>query len=240
MKCIQWLRPAFLFIGAGLFSVVASAAQEVSVEDGKTYSIKVSTNELTRISVQQGRIEKAWANTQAWRLEPDKTSGELFLRGIALPRKTFSFFVKDSFGNTYTLIAQPYDIPSDTVELRPKTRKLPVGDATQSLAGQAYVNGIKSILKDMASGNTAALVCKDAGEDVPLWNEAKIKLVTHCENGFLLGDTYTLHNISKGDMVLSEKEFGNFGEDVRAVAIEQLQLKAGESTRIYIVRGMPQ
>lgn len=238
---MNWLRrlaASFVFVFFGLISAAALAAQQLSVEDGKSYSIKVSANELTRIVVKQGRIAKAWANTNAWRLEPDKSSGEIFVRGVSTPRKAFSFFIKDSFGNTYTLVAQPFDVPSETVELEPKTRKL-AGDAAQEArSSQSYVGGLKVLLRDLASGNTKSYFCKESGEEVPLWNEAKINLLTQCDNGFLQGDVYLLNNVSSGDMVLSEKEFAHFGRDVRAVALEHLQLKAGQGTRLYIVRGL--
>lgn len=238
VRQFQQLAAAFLFVFFGLISGAVFAAQQVAVEDGKSYQIKVSTNELTRIVVKQGRIEKAWANTNAWRLEPDKSSGEIFIRGVVQPRKAFSFFIKDSFGNTYTLVAQPFDVPSETVELEAKTRKL-AGGATSEAANQTHVVGIKNLLRDMASGKTDGYFCKEMGEEVPLWQEAKISLLTQCDNGFLQGDMYVLNNVSSGDMVLSEKEFANFGQGVLAVALEHQQLKAGQGTRLYIVRGMP-
>lgn len=238
MKQVQRLWTAFFFVVASFIATAAFAAQQLTVEDGKSYSIKVSANELTRLVVKQGRIDKAWANTNAWRLEADKSSGEIFVRGVTAPRKAFSFFIKDSFGNTYTLVAQPYDVPSETVELEPKTRKLAGNAAKEARGNQPYVGDIKSILRDLASGNIKNYFCSESGEEVPLWAETQINLLTQCDNGSLQGDVYLISNISGGDMVLSEKEFANFGKDVRAVALEHLQLKTGQATRLYVVRGM--
>jgi conjugal transfer pilus assembly protein TraK len=221
----------------GLTSMGAAAVQKVSVEDGGSYTVKISATELTRISVLRGRIDKAWANTGSWKLEADKTSGEVFIRPSGGLRKTFGFFVRDSFGNTFTLVAQPLDIPAETIQLDPMSRK--AGNKVE-LGEQPYLSGIKSLLKDMANENRDTYFCREVGDEVPLWNETKIHLVAQCDNGFLSGDEYVINNVSGKELVLSEREFAQFGKDVRAVALEHLVLQANESTRLYIVRGAQQ
>ncbi len=227
-----------LVIAFAFACAAVQAAQTIAVEDGKSYPIKVSTNELTRIVIKQGRIEKAWANTNAWRLEADKSSGEIFLRGMTQPRKAFSFFIRDSFGNTYTLVAQPYDVPSETVELEPKTRKLSASAKEEAGANQTYVVAIKNILRDMASDSTSSYFCSESGEEIPLWKETKISLLKQCDNGFLAADVYVVGNVTKSNMTLNEKEFANFGANVKAVALEHLQLAPGAATHLYVVRAI--
>ena len=41
-----------------LFSILSFASQTISVEDNGTYKIKVSSTELTRITVDGGRVKK--------------------------------------------------------------------------------------------------------------------------------------------------------------------------------------
>lgn len=218
-----------------LVSSLGMAAQKITVDDGGSYIIKVSANELSRLAVEKGRIEKVWAVNNAWDVKSDKASGEIFVRPREGARKAFSFFVRDSFGNTYTLVATPQDIPSETIMLKPlKRRDLAIrkGD----LNDQPYIQQIKVIIKDMAAKNYDPYVCDEVGEEVPLWNETRIVLTNSCDGSNLEADIYTITNVSGKELVLNEKEFSHFGENVQAVSVERLVLQANEGTMLYVVR----
>lgn len=238
MKHILTFIRSALWAIAVLWAGVANAAQKVEVEDGGSYVIKVSANELSRLAVERGRIEKVWSVNTAWDVKADKDSGELFVRPRDNVRKAFSFFVKDSFGNTYTLIATPYDIPSETIKLHSK-RKAGVGIARRDgETEQPYVQRVKVLIKDMAAGNFEPYMCEEVNQDVPLWKETKITLAHQCESSDLQVDVYRLANVTAKELVVSEREFAGFGYDVQAVAVERHVLQADEWTTVYIVRGL--
>lgn len=221
-----------------LASALAGAAQKVAVEDGGSYVIKVSANELSRLAVEKGRIEKVWSVNTAWDVKADKESGELFVRPRDGIRKAFSFFVKDSYGNTYTLIATPYDIPSETVMLQPKRKAGLAVAKREAQAEQPYVQQLKVLIKDMVTGNFEPYLCEEVNQDVPLWKETKITLAHQCESFNLEADVYRIANVSGKELVMSEREFAGFGADVQAVALERLVLQPDEWTTLYIVRGL--
>lgn len=238
----QWatntMRYGALGLALLLCSGVGIAAQWVVVDDGGSYVIKVSANELSRLAVEKGRIEKVWAVNTAWDVKPEKATGELFVRPKDGVRKAFSFFVRDSFGNTYTLIATPQDIPSETVILRPLKSKAQATEVADPLADQPYIQQLKILIKDMAAQQFDPYVCNDVEEEVPLWNEARIVLTHTCEASSLEADIYTLINVSGTELVLDENEFANFGAHVQAVALERLVLQENEGTVLYVVRGI--
>lgn len=238
---MNYLNQIFRGLFAALLFLVASlgfAAQKVGVEDGGSYVIKVSANELSRLTVERGRIEKVWSVNTAWDVKADKESGELFVRPRDGARKAFSFFVKDSFGNTYTLIATPYDIPSETVMLQPKRRAGAALAKRDALAEQPYLQQLKTIIKDMVAGHFEPYLCEEVNQEVPLWKETKITLAHQCESFNLEADVYRIANVSGKELVMSEREFAGFGVDVQAVALDRLVLQPEEWTTLYIVRGL--
>lgn len=238
MKNLSMISKALCALFLACVAALASAAQKVSVEEGGSYVIKVSANELSRLSVERGRIEKVWSVNTAWDVKADKESGELFVRPRDGVRKAFSFFVKDNYGNTYTLIATPYDIPSETITLQPK-RKSGVGLAKKdALADQPYVQQLKVLIKDMVAGNFDQYMCEEVDQEVSLWRETKITLAHQCESPSLEADVYRIANVSGKELVMSEREFAGFGIDVQAVALERMVLQPDEWTTLYIVRGL--
>lgn len=218
-----------------LFSILSFASQTISVEDNGTYKIKVSSTELTRITVDGGRVKKAWAMNSAWDTKADKESGELFIRPKDGSDKPFSFFVQDSSGGTYTLIATPLDIPSETIILKSAdVKKSEMGDRSD----QPYVAQIKAIVRDMSLGNKDEAMVEEIGQIVSLWEETELWLVRRYTNANLIGEEYSITNKTKKSITFTEQEFGSFGENVRGVAIEKLTLPPNEMTRVFIVRGL--
>ena len=52
----------------------------------------------------------------------------------------------------------------------------------------------------------------------------------------LLGEIYTVANVSQASMTFHEREFLDFGDRVQAVALERQSLPQGQSTFLYVVR----
>ena len=99
------------------------AVQLIEVVSGQTATVKVSAKELTRIAMADGaRIERVWGMDEHMQVQPDADAGQVFLRPALGSAKAFSFFVRDDAGETYTLLALPVDMPSDTVLLRSGSR----------------------------------------------------------------------------------------------------------------------
>lgn len=212
----------------------ATASQIMNVDDGKTYSINVSAHELTRIAIEHGRIDKVRGLSNHWIVQPDKENGELYITPKEGGTTAFSFFVKDSYGNTYTFVALPRDIPSETVLLQP-TRRVPKVIQSDRI-DQPYIVLIKGFMRDMARVNDDNYLVMSFNKEIPLWKEVKVTLRKEYEQNDLMGDVYVLQNISDKPLVMDESEFSGFGEKVEAIAVEKGTLEVNETTLLYVVR----
>ena len=220
-----------------LFPEIANAAQEFRVKDGDTITVKISSRELTRITVEgEGRLDKVWGAAGVLEIQPDKDRGEIFVRPSGTAPKNLSFFVRDDLGATYTVVAQQYDIPSETIILKPAAPRKSVGRGSEYRA-TPFVERVKRLMKGMALGEAIdGYSFDESDQKVPLWAETNIVLRRIYTGYDLLGEIYTIENTSENEMNFHEREFMDFGDQVQAVALERLSLAKGESTFLYVVR----
>jgi conjugal transfer pilus assembly protein TraK len=100
---------------------------------------------------------------------------------------------------------------------------------------------MKAMLVAMASDRVPADIRVDEiNQPMQLWAEARFALMRRYEGRGLLGEKYLLHNISQALMVLAEQEFdrpdSRAGGQVIGVAVENHQLRPGESTNVFVIR----
>jgi conjugal transfer pilus assembly protein TraK len=93
----------------------------------------------------------------------------------------------------------------------------------------------------MASDRVPADVrVEEVNRPVQLWAEVKFSLMRRYEGRGLLGEKYLLQNVSNIVMVLAEQEFDRedspSGGGVAGVAIENHNLKPGETTNVFVIR----
>jgi len=212
------------------------AAQTFNVKDGGTVTINISTNELSRVTIGgAGRIDKVWGTAGVLEIQPDKEKGEIFIRPTQAAPPALSFFIRDDLGATYTLVATHSDIPSETIILTPKGRHKSVAGTNQRV--QPHIEMVKHLVKSMALGNDLeAYSVEDFQQDVPLWNETQIVLKRVYQGIHLVGEIYTIKNISTEEILFQESEFLDFGSNVQAVALDDLDIAPGEATQLYVVR----
>jgi len=220
----------------------ALALQTISVIDGDTVSVTISDSETSRLSIKDAKIVKAWGAEANLEVIPDGENGELFFIPSEGSKKTFSFFVRDSNGGTYTIAATQKPVQSETIILETTIiKKKLVSKADQKFKDLPYVFRVKSLITSMAQNNA-----KDEGfygvvhgirEYVSLWYEVSIMLKSQYRQQDLTGDVYEVINITEEELVLSETEFLNFGDSVVAVAIDHMTLLPRQSTNVYIIRG---
>ena len=236
------MKPRLLLTAALLATATdLTAAQLVEVVGGQTATVKVSAKELTRIAMADGgRIERVWGMDEHMQVQPDADGGQVFLRPLPGTAKAFSFFVRDDAGETYTLLALPVDMPSDTVLLRSRSRSA-AGTQSVTPAGASdrtapRVERIKSLVRAMATGVVAEGYLPDyRSEAVERRPEAKV-LRTARFQGELVGEIYAFTNTSRATLQLAERDFLRVGADVAAVGIEQRTLAPKQTTRVYVVR----
>lgn len=212
------------------------ATQEYRVKDGDTITIKLSSHDLTRIAIEGGRLDKVWGVPGQAEITPDKDKGEAFVRASPGAPAAISFFARDDMGSTYTIVAQQFDVPSETVILKPMSAKKSK-DQSATYKSVPLVESIKRLMKAMATDVVLdGYISDSVNVDVKLWKETKITLQKSYSSKELLGEVYQVKNVSGNTMNFQEREFLDFGSHVQAVALEVLELANGESTLLFIVR----
>lgn len=100
---------------------------------------------------------------------------------------------------------------------------------------------MKAMLVAMAGDRVPPDIRVDeVNRPMQLWAEARFSLMRRFEGRGLLGEKYLLQNVSSVVMVLAEQEFdrpdSKTGGQVVGVAIENHNLRPGESTNIFVIR----
>lgn len=226
-----------LFLSFGVF------AQEFVVSDGDRVDVHISSNDITRIAISgEGRIEKVWGAKGVLSIDPDKDRGEVFIKPRPSAKGLMSFFVRDDSGNTYTIVAQQSNVPSQTIILKPKKVVLPLlGNSSTQYKNSTHVDGVKRLIRAMAlGGGVAGYSVEDHSVDVPLWREISITHIRSYRGAKYIGDIYKVVNLTEESLVFHEREFFDFGVGVAAVSMESLRLISTDSTRLFVVRSTPE
>jgi len=144
------LSPSFawlLLLALGA-SQPALALQVVDARDGETVLAKVSRKEVTRISVDRGRIRKVTGNAGEFVLEKDDEKGQVFIRPVSPDStKPINLFVSTE-RSTIGLLLQPVDTPSDAIVIR-EAGDAASGPARIERSGR-HVRTMKNLLLAMA------------------------------------------------------------------------------------------
>lgn len=169
----------------------------------------------------------------------DRDKGEIYVHPVGDSVKPINLFVA-SANATYTLLLRRSDTPADTIVIRDRTpRALKPAASVQALAGPSpnQVRTMKALLVAMVSDRVAPDIrVEEIHGTVPLWNEARFSRVRQYEGRGLVGEKYLLQNISDVPMVLAEQEFDREHGSVVGIAVEQHNLRPGESTSVYVIR----
>ena len=180
-------------------------------------------------------------------LECDRDKGEIYIRPVSQTPdgggKPVNLFISSAQA-TYTLVLRRSDTPADTIVIRdPTARRNPAGathDAPLSTSAN-HVRAMKAMLVAMASDRVPSDVRVDeVGQQVQLWADVKFSLMRRYDGRNLVGEKYLLQNVGNAVMVLAEQEFdrpdSKTGGQVVGVAVENHNLRPGESTNVFVIR----
>ena len=186
-------------------------------------------------------------------LECDRDKGEIYIRPVGDSAKPVNLFISSAQA-TYTLVLRRSDTPADTIVIRDKSLR-PAAAGTgipQNLQGMAgasgpsgpsanHIRAMKAMLVAMASDRVPPDIRVDeVNRPMQLWAEARFALMRRYEGRGLLGEKYLLQNVSQTVMVVAEQEFdrpdSKAGGQVVGVAVENHNLRPGESTNVFVIR----
>ena len=213
-------------------SFPASAIQILEGVDGQTLLGKISQKELTRVTVERGRIKKVTGNAGEFLLEKDEDKGQVYIRPTTdTGTKPVNLFITTD-RSTFTLLLQPVDVPAETIVIKDRATRSEPGRMEQS---SAYVRVIKNLLLTMASDTLPRdMEVREMAKEVSLWKDARLLLTRTYRGQAITGEKYLLTNASGKPMVITEQELYKAG--VIAVSVENLNLRPDESSNVFVIR----
>lgn len=211
----------------------ASALQILDAKDGETVLGKISQKEVTRISVERGRIRKVTGNAGEFVLEKDEEKGQIFVRPVSPDStKPINLFIT-SERSTIGLVLQPVDTPSDTLVIR-EGRDPPTSTSRMEKSGR-HVRTIKNLLLAMAGDALPDdMEVREPAQELALWPGVRLSLQRVWLGAGIVGEKYQLANIGTIELNLTEGDLYKPG--VMAVSVEQGRLRPGESTNLFVIR----
>lgn len=215
------------------FATQAYALQILQGEDGSTLFVKISKKEMTRLSIEQGRVVTLRVKEGEINIDPDDETGQVFLTIPEGINKPINGFLTTDIGRTYTIIFQPTDMPSDSIVIKQAKQKSK--QVVRESKGNTHDKVVKRLITVMANDELPDdMEIKEVGKQLALWKEATMMLERQYSTDGLVGERFSVANVSKETMVLDEREF--YRKGVNVVAIEQLNVAPGRATRVYVIR----
>lgn len=205
----------------------------MDARDGETVLAKVSRKEVTRISIDRGRIRKVTGNAGEFVLEKDEEKGQVFIRPVSPDStKPINLFIS-SERSTIGLLLQPVDMPSDAIVIR-EARDAPAGPARIERSGR-HVRAMKNLLLAMAEDAMPDdMEVREPGRELALWPGARLTLQRLWLGAGVVGEKYQLVNTGASALDLAERDL--FKRGVMAVSVEQPSLRPGEATQLFVIR----
>lgn len=208
----------------------AQALQALDVSDGGTAYAKISAQDLTRLTINNGRIASWHAPKGKLVIQKNAKSGELYVRPLNRDEPV-SLFVTSDKGSTYAITMMPVAMPAESIILNEARRKTP---STIERAGTRDET-IKALMLAMAADRMPPdMEVRESRQSFSLWQGSRFTLVRSWLGTTLMGERFDLTNTGTSAMRLLEQEL--FKPGVLAISIEKHELAPSESTRVFVVR----
>ncbi|WP_299945718.1 type-F conjugative transfer system secretin TraK [uncultured Microbulbifer sp.] len=219
------------------WSVMGAAQQRYPVKDGETVLVTVSRYEMNRMTAEgENRLEGAVVIKGEYEVLNNKELNEgLFIK----PKndKPFSFFLEDNMGNTFTVVAEPKNVPSQTIIFQGKAKPIAANERAR-FRGDPHLQRIADLNKAMSNRTPLKGYNRydhDAKRD-KVWPDTELRLVMTYESAMYLGEIFELRNISSNTITYREEDFMNFGNGVLAVGLEHLTVPTNRRTFVFVTR----
>jgi conjugal transfer pilus assembly protein TraK len=226
-------KPALLLLPLLALSTSASALQILDAKEGETLFAKISQKEVTRISIDKGRIRKVTGNAGEFVLEKDDDRGQVFIRPAQSDStKPINLFVSTD-RSTVALLLQPIDSPSDTIMIREARDS--GNPSTRRGRSSTHMRTVKNLLLALAADVPPEdMEVSAATRELTLWPDVRLTLQRTVLTTGVIGEKFQLTNNTGTDLDLTERDLNKPG--VMAVSLEQRQLRPGESTNLFVIR----
>ena len=225
-------------------------SNDVEIIQDKGYKITASTKGYSVLEIQNKLIKHVDVEESKCDVNIERTLslGKVIFKPLS--SKPFTMYVTDSTSKTFPIrvTGSKWATPSlltikdkqyELLKRYKASNQYKQIKKTMSVLdlNSSRKDSIMSLIKIMNSGVQAKNIdTLDWNEEFFLWNEAKIIKKKEYRSGTLVGEKYTLTNISNSKMIIDEKEFYATVPKVAAVSIDSRVLLSGESTSVYLIK----
>ena len=211
------------------------ALQIKPVKDNQTVFVKISSKELSQIFITNDRISSVRGIDGEYQLTKDEQKGAVFIKPTPLfQHQMMTVFIMTEQEHSYTLLLNPLDIPSETIELKPLSPSKKIAEHWEK--SSPYTDLMMALLKSMSNQKNPegyAVISLGAGHVQKLSSGITMQLITLYKGSQIEGEIWKLKNDSKITQTLEPHYF--YQEATRAVAIADEKLRAGDETLLYRV-----
>jgi type-F conjugative transfer system secretin TraK len=146
------MRNKFGIVLLSLLSLQAYGLEVKTLADNQTSLTKISAKEPTKIFVENDRIRKADGPEGAYdKIQYDAKTGEIFIKpSMAYQNKSFSLTIQTEQGHSYVLFLVPIDVPSQVIEIKPKSPVKKVAEHWEK--NSAYSQLLIQLISSMMQG----------------------------------------------------------------------------------------
>lgn len=225
-----------------LLSLDASATQVVDGCYATHQQVNISAREQNRLAIDGRRIGTVVPSQKGViSYVKDEQAGALYftLASDTPNSGTVTLFVSDEQNPAATckLILVPRPIAGEEIIIKPpaESRTSAAGRKGGDGRALAYQRHAKDMILQMADEESRDLEPIPVNQEIPLWKEARLVMLSKYLDGDLVGEKYRITNVSDTDMLLVEQEL--YRKGVVAVVIENHTLPSKGQTLIFIVRG---
>jgi len=217
-------------IASVLFSAMAIAQQQIPVQEGTEVSIRVSSDALNRLAVQDDRIMTVKGITGQFQLDKDNDTGQVFIKPIATDKQELiHLFLLTEKGHTYPLSLTLQEGAAESILLMPLETA-----PTEWKQSSNYETLLRTLVQAMHNQTPMeGFIVNKVKIQTPVIKHATIKHLQSYTGRSLQGQILEVTNKSKEELVLTEEMFQLKG--VRVVSILNPILSSFSKTRVYVV-----
>lgn len=213
------------------------ALQIKPIKDNQTVFAKISSNELTRIFVQNDRIQSVRGIEGAYQITKDETEGVIFIKPSYLYQNhAFNVFVSTEQHHNYGLLLSPMNIPAENIELKSLSPSKKLAERWEK--NSPYSDILISLMKAMEADEHPegyAVIGVGKCKAKTVMPGLTIQLVRLYQGAKLQGEIWLVKNTCNRLMHLSSDIF--YQDNVRAISLVDDNLDHNESTYLYRIVG---
>jgi conjugal transfer pilus assembly protein TraK len=216
-----------------LLAFACQAQQKVPVQEGIEVTIKVSSQALNRIAVENDQITLVKGVSGQFELDKDTELGQVFLKPLSTDKhELIHLFVMTKNGHTYPLSLQVEEDAAQSILLMPLSES--VAKWEQSSPYETLLKTLVQAMHNQTPLEGFLMENLKTSQSLPKIKQAKVTQLQTYRGNKLQGQILEIFNTSKEDLSLTEQEF--YQKGVRAVAILNPLLLPKGKTRVYVLR----